>query len=212
MVTPKFFAIVSFPRAGTHLLESALNSHSKINCLWEPFNETITSCDYTARDFIDAQRLRKSLGVTLHWLHARSCYTDIWDIVVAEQWPVIALHRANLLEQYVSLRIAEKTNIWVSHKSDIEISTIVIDLDDLNMWMIEMRKQLASRDEWLRHLPDSLTVSYESICTGFDVVQRYLGVRKENLKARIKKQGISMENTIENYEEVERFMSGLKHA
>lgn len=129
------FVIVSYPRSGTHLLRTSLESHSAVLCQAEPFNSDDPRLPYplatsTAeilarwvyRD--DVPAAVRAVGFVLQAYHphalaafpgirANPAWADVWaQLAAMEDLKVLHLRRENLLARHLSHRMARRTGRW----------------------------------------------------------------------------------------------------
>lgn len=129
------FVLVSFPRSGTHLLRSCLESHPAIACQAEPFNPDDRRLPYPlstpTREVLDGWVFHprhppeiEQVGFVLQAYHPWSLRTfpgarqnpawaDVWEILRAmDGLRVIHLERRNLLRRHLSFVTSRATGKW----------------------------------------------------------------------------------------------------
>jgi hypothetical protein len=129
------FVIVSYPRSGTHLLRTSLESHPAVVCQAEPFNSDDRRLPYplstpTAevlagwvfRDGVPAAV--RAVGFVLQAYHphaleafpgirANPDWADVWPRLAAmDGLRVLHLERRDLLARHLSHRMARATGAW----------------------------------------------------------------------------------------------------
>lgn len=129
------FVIVSYPRSGTHLLRTSLESHPAVVCQAEPFNSDDRRLPYplttpTAevlsrwvyRD--DLPPGVEAVGFVLQAYHPHALeafpgirpnpeWADVWPRLAAmDGLRVLHLERRNLLARHLSHRMARATGTW----------------------------------------------------------------------------------------------------
>jgi LPS sulfotransferase NodH len=136
----KPFVIISYLRSGTHLLRTALESHSNIVCQTEVFNSDNPRLPYSLETpteqilqnwvYNQATSQTSHIGFVLQAYHpfdlkafpgikANPEWANIWDILAAtDNLKVIYLHRDNLLKRHLSHRKARKTGQWHNWKGE----------------------------------------------------------------------------------------------
>lgn len=139
-MTARPFVLVSYPRSGTHLLRTALESHPEIACQAEPFNsddrrlpyplETPTEEVLERWAFGGAPASARHAGFVLHAYHphalrafpgirANPRWADVWARLAAmPELRVIHLRRRDLLARHLSHLLARETGFWHSWETD----------------------------------------------------------------------------------------------
>lgn len=134
--TYRRFVVVSYPRSGTHLLRTSLESHPDVVCQAEFFNSDSPQLPYPlstpTREILDAwifppfPATVKRAGFVLQAYHPRAlkafpgiranpAWDDVWPRLAAmEGLLVIHLERRNLLRRHLSHCMSRQTGIWHS--------------------------------------------------------------------------------------------------
>lgn len=212
------FVILSEPRSGSTMLHTYLNSHTQVKSYGEVLRENIeaNAIDKETAPYIDTLAFKphtptlKAIGLKLFYEYYKDPrYTESFRYVVnRNDVKIIFLIRRDILKVYVSLKIAQKTNVWSSVKSATNEPRpqITIDRNDY----------IKFREEHLRHrrlfttlLKDHplLEVAYEDLVQNpqpiLKSIQQFLGVKPKVLFTLLKQQNPgSVESLITNYDEV----------
>lgn len=212
------FVILSEPRSGSTMLHTYLNSHTEIKSYGEVLRENIeanaiateTTPYIESLAFKPHTKALKAIGLKLFYEYFEDPrYSSSFNYVInRKDVKIIYLIRRDILKVYVSLKIAQKTNVWSSVKSagNEPRPKITIDRNDY----------IQFREEHLRHrrlfvtlLKDHplLEVAYEDLVQNpqpvLKSVQQFLGVKPKALFTLLKQQNPgSVESLITNYDEV----------
>jgi len=219
---------MSYPRCGTHMLVSALNSHPELTCYGEAFNPA-TSAGSHVFDTVQ-QVLEKSwptpktgfavhasidrMGHPLNMAESMHGVTDFWKII-PDYTPTILLTRRNLLARYVSQLTAMKTGVWNSTDSTKTNNVYASVYVDLEAFKRDMKYVQDCWDHAAAYFKYSFSVVYEDLLTDFDgsmrKIQEYLQVPYVQLQPETVKLAVSMEETIENYVQVRAWCRRTGH-
>ncbi len=131
------FIILSGARTGSHMLAEALNSSPHITCFREVFNGRLDFIqfgvegydDFSSRDmaqrradpvrflheriFCRQPEERRAVGFKYHYNHVWGFAGVIDELVADKGLRVLHLQRRNLLRMLLSLKLAEKTGVWL---------------------------------------------------------------------------------------------------
>ena len=218
--------ISSYPRCGTHMLVTALDSHPALQCHGELFNPHTdagrhglrktsavlekfwqTDCGFAAHAYI-GRRAGQATETA-----PRGIFQDFWSHIPPDT-RVISLRRRNHLRRYVSHCQAKIRKVWNS-ETKLAGSTACV---------ISHKKLLASAafaetcwKQCLRQFPDAAVIHYEDLCDNWEAatqsLQQYLGVSPHTLKPTTKKLGGPLRGSITNFEELAKQLkrSGHQH-
>jgi hypothetical protein len=207
------FVIASFARSGTHFLESALNRHPQVQCRWEPFNPLVYTPLSSAAAVLNELWAREGVvGFPAHWeWQGRNEWTDLWDVLRADkELRVVLLHRENLLRQYVSKLLLDKTRVHAAVSNEKVVAarpTVRIDVREMLTYMFIIETSMETRRRWFA---DSTTfpTTYERL-TGAEGDQemlrllQFLDVEPVPLSPlTLKQETRPLQGVIENYDEV----------
>ena len=168
------FLIVSSGRSGSTLLVQLLNINKQIVCRKELLN----------RERLDRHQLKGADARTLinHmlamllprnlWLpytafklfneQLEYCNLRLQEVIRGLHYPpVIVLYRKNLLETYVSLKIAFQTNIWYSEKQ-VNNCCVEVDWDDFCQYSERERKRWKKSMSDLRGV-NKIIISFDEL-------------------------------------------------
>jgi LPS sulfotransferase NodH len=227
------FVIVGIARTGSTMLISQLNNHSQALVFGEIFRSpdsigwdvapfrsyqnrkllTLYRSDPIA--FLDKHVFRrwpsshKAVGFKLFYYHARTPWQrPVWDYLVDRpDIRILHIKRRNVLGQYVSLKLAHKTDIWSSARP------VTQDPQRIRLDIAACQNHFA----WVRRLEEECealfkshkvtNVYYEDIARDskdeIESVQKFLGLRCEILSAQtVRQQTRPLSQVISNYTEL----------
>lgn len=221
--------IMGYPRCGTHMLVSALNSHPELSCGGEAFNPATPAGSHvfsavpqvlerswpTQRSGFAVHSSIDRMGYPLNMASSMYGYTDFWKHI-PDYTPTILLTRRNLLERYVSQLVAMKTGVWNSDdpakRNNVYASVYV----DINAFMQDMKYVQDCWDNAAAYFKYSLSVVYEDMLADFDGtmqrIQQYLHVPYVQVQPETVKLSVSMQETVENYVQVQAWCKRTGHS
>jgi len=127
---------------------------------------------------------------------------------LADSVKIIHLYRNNLVDQYISLKLARKNNKWIWNKNrngEYTPDMIEIDIDDLGKFI---SRHISIKNDYLQLFPSSYIVSYDDIVKDAQGVFEnglfeYLDVDKQIVNFDTMKQNVrNKKDIIVNYDEV----------
>jgi LPS sulfotransferase NodH len=213
--------ILSAPRSGSTLLHTYLNFHSHIKSYGEVLREYFEGNNSEKNSVNIVERLVfkphstncKAVGLKIFYEYYKqhpyyaACFQEV---LIKKDVKIIHLIRKDILKLYVSLKIAEKTNVWSTGKSSTQHNAdqITIDLTDY----LQFRAEYQQHQQLFTSLFQDhavLEISYEDLAQHPDVVlknvQQFLGVKPQQLKTLLKKQNQDNVKThVTNYDEVQK--------
>ena len=212
------FVILSEPRSGSTMLHTYLNSHPQIKSYGEVLRENVEANSITSEMFPYIESLAfkphtpalKAVGLKLFYEYYEDPrYSKSFNHVVKRKdIKILYLIRRDILKVYVSLKIAQKTNVWSSVKSASQEARpkITIDRNDY----IQFREEhLRHRRLFITLLKDHplLEVAYEDLVENpqpiLKSIQQFLDVKPKTLFTLLKQQNPgSVASLITNYDEV----------
>lgn len=168
------FVLLSSARSGSSLLVNYLNCHSDIWCRGEILNgdgrkdaapETMgrdALCEYVRSAYSDSRG--RLVGSKVHTHHFDELPIDLGAFLdFSSAARTIVLYRRNALEAYVSLKVAQRNNLWYSTRLQNQ-DAVAVD------WSHFLRYRERERDRWRRCLNllaarecESRLVSYEDL-------------------------------------------------
>lgn len=220
------FIILSSQRSGSTYLQILLNSHPEIIVGGEIFNPTpqhliekghipedkIKLKDSDPEEYLNWFFLSgnkypaKVMGFRLFYEHGKTEREKIWKILKeTHNIRIIHLQRKNLLRQFVSLQLAEKTSRWLRKESE-EIYKYEPILIDYKQCLKYFRKQKRKSQRALDFFESSqiLEILYEDLdavpVRVTDEVTGFLGLDPAELSCDLGKQNFqSLSEVISNY-------------
>jgi LPS sulfotransferase NodH len=200
------------------MLHTYLNSHPQIKSYGEVLRENIEANTIVKETFPYIERLAfkphapalKAIGLKLFYEYYEDPrYSSSFNYVVnRKDVRIIYLVRRDILKVYVSLKIAQKTNVWSSVKSATNEPRPQITVDRHD-YMRFREEHLRHRTLFLALFKDHplLEVAYEDLAQNprpiLESVQEFLGVRPRTLFTLLKQQNPgSVASLITNYDEV----------
>ena len=219
------FVILSSGRSGSTLLIQLLNCHPKIACKGELLNRNYlqehnlrgasshTLVNYILASLIPPKIWLSYTGFKLFNEQLEFCNLHLKDLLTALFWPrMIILYRESILETYISLEIAFKTDVWYSEGSGTN-ETVKIDWQNFEDYV------MTERARWKRSMVDIsaysdcqvLFVSYEELTGDRNKVMNktfnFLNIEMCHVEATSKKQNpLPLKEKIINYKQIEQKM------
>jgi LPS sulfotransferase NodH len=234
------FVIVGVARTGSTLLLSLLNAQPSVVAFGELFRGD-GAIGWDIPPFLSRQAPRllhkfqtrpleflnteifsawpsevAAVGFKLFYYHARSgAQAAVWDYLRNDpKLVVIHIKRLNVLEQYLSLRVAHATNVWSSSSPPVEtLEPIRLDPEHCRRHFEEVRAQQTECDAFFAGQRIQ-TLTYEDLvanrAAAIQRVADHLGLRQlEAVEARIVRQRTRpVSAAIANYEELRDFFAG----
>lgn len=235
----KRFVIFGVARTGSTLLLDLLNAQSQVIAFGELFRGDgaigwdippfLTQQSPRLRRMSEAQPLAfletavfrrwpkeiAAVGFKLFYHHARSGpQAAVRDHLRDDpDLAIIHIKRRNILEQYLSLRVAHATNVWSTTKQpDRTAEPIRLDPQECLRHFEEVRAQEAACDAFFaaRRI---LTLSYEDLVADrsstMQSVAAHLGLQFEPVEARLVRQRTQpLSCAIANYDELREVFAG----
>lgn len=227
---PIGWMIASYPRCGTHMLVTALDTHTELRCNAEVFNPAAVCGSHrmeTVQQVLENSWPTGNTGFAVHTSIDRTTtslsmpntmfgYANFWKLV-PNYTPTILVRRRNLLARYVSQLVAMSTGVW--NKTDANnheevFASVYVDIKEFEQ---DMRYVKGCWDNAAAHFRYALAVDYEDMVTDFAAVSRqvqdFLRVTYEELQPQTVKLAVGLEETIENYVQVRAWCrrNGLAH-
>ena len=215
------FVILSSGRSGSTLLVQLLNCHPNVACKGELLNRNClqiynlrgatspTLINYILASLIPSKLFLLYTGFKLFNEQLEFCNLRLKDILTSLLYPhVIILYRENMLETYVSLEIAFKTDVWYSEDGG---SGERIKLD----WQKFLDYAETERARWKRSMMDMpvyskvLFISYEELIENrnktMSRIFQFMGLDMCHVEAASKKQNpLSLKEKIINYDQIKQ--------
>jgi LPS sulfotransferase NodH len=234
------FLIVGTARTGSTLLVDALNEHSQ--CL--AFGEIFRSSDAIGWDiwpfaghgpadllslyrsdpvrFLSKAIFRRwpkdyrAIGFKLFYYHARQPpFSSVWDYLRDPSIRVLHLMRRNLLEQYLSLQLAHKTNVWSTTRAlerdpapiNLDASACLAHFASVEKWQQDCATFFADqpvKEVFYEDLAGDLRGSLREITD-------FLGIAHEDVRTKFVRQRNSpISRAIANYDELKSTFARTK--
>jgi LPS sulfotransferase NodH len=227
------FVIVGTARTGSTLLINLLNSHSQVLAFGELFRSptaigwdvapftTYKSAKLIAlyrsdpQRFLDKSVFRRwpqgyaAIGFKLFYYHARNApYNAIWEYL-AQNTDIYILHirRRNVLEQFVSLKLAHTTDLWsLTEPVMRQPEPLRLEIEDCRKHFQLIRSFEKDCDVFFaRHQVKS--IYYEDLTEDRDAeiakVEKFLGLKDEKLSTELVRQRtLPLSQAIANYKEL----------
>ncbi|MBG0749664.1 MULTISPECIES: sulfotransferase family protein [Pectobacterium] len=226
------FAIVSTPRAGTHLLRTLLGSHPNIEMHGEAFNRfgqhlLPYSVKDTAIEAILHRHLFKpyfeyveAVGFVL-FRDLDTTWSDapIWPALQAiPNLKLILLERQSRLQQFVSLKKSLRDRIWYVGQHDsrpVSHDKIAVSPDELTAFIDNNLENQALFYQAFQH-HDILSLDYETLMSAPDrvasTVLSFLGISDFRLCAGTgKKETRSIDTIVSNVDDLRTTLTGTKY-
>ncbi len=219
--------VIATRRSGSNLLLSCLNSVPGVSFASEVLNQSMF---YGLRSrFIGKQAVLRHIAYSLNDCGGRICGAKLLKIqlrthqltleTLKKHFPsarFIILRRESVLNQFISLKIAQQTDVWLcrNHESQPEHPPVYLDREEFLAYREDYRSfyEDISSKKWLAECSVSLT--YEQLAEDaqkvFDeVLFPFLGLPRTPVKSTIRKQNIKpVHELIQNPEDFRDMISG----
>jgi len=209
------FIIGFVGRTGSSYLEGLLDSHPDIVCDPEIFsvNGPFDLSGLSYDDFLaslSAGRLASGFKLGIEHMKARA---GIDAALRRQNYSVILLHRENLLDQFISMRLAQINEIWRSDRGDYKAQSFVAD----PAHAIACMKSFEEQNDYCRSFLSGMTVfeiTYETITTRLPALMDWLGVVRTDLSSKYNRQrsARTQADAVENYNELADAVAGTRYA
>jgi LPS sulfotransferase NodH len=229
------FVIVGAARSGSTLLTSLLNDHSQALAFGEIFRDQ-DAIGWDIPPFVDFQapnllalyrsdpvaflqqkvfrrwpRSYGAVGFKLFYYHARTpVHAAVWTHLAADDnLSIVHIKRRDLLDQYYSLQLAHKTDVWsIWHPPAEKPPAIHLDVQAFREYVAWIREG----EEECERLFQAHTIRdlyYEDLVAEQEQemgkIQKFLGLRREKLSTKTMRQRIRpLGELITNYEELKQ--------
>jgi LPS sulfotransferase NodH len=233
------FVIVGIARTGSTLLLNLLNGQSNVIAFGELFRgdgaigwdtppfltrqspRLQRLLQLQPMEFLERSVFRRwpseiaAVGFKLFYYHARTGpQAALWDHLRDEaDLAVIHIKRRNILEQYLSLRVAHATNHWSTAKApDHTAEPVHLGPEDCRRHFEEVRAQEAECDAFFAG-HRMLDLAYEDLVadrtSAMQSIAGHLRVAFEPAEARIVRQRTQpLREAIANFDELQAFFAG----
>lgn len=224
------FIVLAQARTGSNLLQFLLASHKNVFLAHEIFNHredvrkaihnipTILQLDDDPIEYVESciyanhKKHIKAAGFKLLYYQAHNDeWKEIWEYLRSPHIKVIHLKRRNLLDRYLSFKLAMRSDVWIAFKNkengaSKDKGPIILEPDECFNDFRNSLNQQKELDELFKDQP-KLDVIYEDLRANIPDesrrVQEFLGLKFQDLAPRTKKQQTKKKSeVIANYEEL----------
>jgi LPS sulfotransferase NodH len=233
------FILLSVARSGSNLLRDYLNQHNSVRCFGEVFKKSFVnekdwqffaSMDSNidrlhADDLVSFWKLALEhyeldhpvIGAKIFYYHREG--NEIWRYFASSRTPIIHLVREELIDSYLSLKLAEASGVWKQpRKKMIETDyerNIYVDLIDFKKYCTRMQRYIKQARALFQNNP-CLNLSYSSLINDRDNIMRavysFLGLPDQPTSSRLVKQrSHNREELIINWTETADFITNNPH-
>lgn len=156
----------------------------------------------------------QAVGFRLFYHHVHHFPTLIPFLTSIPKFSLIHLTRTNLLDQYVSLQIAQQTNIWHSNAYKRDIPQIDININDCLHYFAQIERERALAMNQFQNIP-TLRITYEDLYTSLPTVTKsvetFLHIPAYPLQSSLQKQvKRPLHKIIRNYSGVTKSLQKTK--
>lgn len=231
------FLILGHERSGSNLVVDALNAHPEVTCFNELFNadpnRKVFAQAFHGRAYEDGEDPVRFLdqavyidtnvlavGFKLFYTQARERPASRLWTYLTERPEIFVIHlkRENLLDVFLSTKIAIRTGVWrVTEGQELPQTLPPFDVDprEAELYFNRLVAHRAWAEEQFRDHP-ILSVDYDELTRDFDSVARslfaFLGVSDATPQVRMKKMSRGVvQDQIANYTGVYRRFQGSIH-
>lgn len=213
------FLIMGMARTGSTYLWSLLNNHPSIECFNDDLHEEFKKQNLPIRNFLTIKfnPISKILGTKLLTNFYEDLTEDdfIWLRDFKNFKKVIYIYRENVLDQYVSLQLAEINNSFTSYKAGIyQSQSIEMPKNKLLNWYKFYKKQNASMLETIKTVfGNYVSVEYNEIKNQRKIktIYNYLRVPYIHTESNLLKQKTKPNSEIiTNYKELKEELLGTE--
>lgn len=230
----KKFIILGSSRTGSNFLQSLLNSHNNVVCHGELLHFRPEKAIYTKDNHFPFSKFEtkknKEIVKFLNSIYSYGYTPDTKAVGFRVHYPqfgdygaelkyyfnympglkIIHLYRKNLLNSYLSLQLALKTNKWSLNKNDKNIiyDPITLDYKSLVKYFKNIENRFQSMNTFFKN-KELVKVSYEELLDSRDrklvEILQFLNLPKKKLSSHFKKQLIQKpSDVILNYHTLKR--------
>ncbi|MEP2024965.1 sulfotransferase domain-containing protein [Reichenbachiella sp.] len=210
------FVILCDPRTGSTWLHTLLNSSDQILSYGELLTERNLTQSLEKTIWHDHHQSIKAIGCKIFYeqLSDPKFKKLLTEISENKSIKIIDLKRENMVECFVSLKIAEKTQSWSNDaKGTSKVDKLSINIEELEAFIKERK---GSRSQVLNLLGDhkKYKTTYEQLVgqtrKELEDLQSFLGVEPMSMFSLLNKQNsASLEDLISNFEEIKSDLDRL---
>jgi LPS sulfotransferase NodH len=229
------FILLSVARSGSNLLRDYLNQHESVRCLGEVFKKSFVDepeWQSFAKMGLNINRLHADdlvsfwklilergraddvvIGAKVFYYHREG--NEIWRHLASSRTPVIHLVREELIDSYLSLKLAVASGVWTQPKNNMMEAgyerNISIDLADFEKYCARIQRYVEQARILFQNNP-CLNISYSSLINDHNNVMAeiysFLDVPNQPTSPRlIKQRSHEREELIINWNETADFVS-----
>jgi hypothetical protein len=227
----QLFVIAFVGRQGSSFLQGLIDSHPNASCLGELFSPAasrrgikaylrgepqpfIHSGEATVSDYLEKHlhhRRGNALGFKLP-LYSMQHHLDIVPALRAFNYKVVLVTRENLLDQFISMRLAQINNAWRSDLGEFKTRSFVADPSDAQCRFEQWEQENAATAAAVAGLP-AIHVSYEQIKESLPTVLEFLGLPPAPTKSPFERQRTwSRAEAVENFEDLAAHFASTRWA
>ncbi|CAH1788774.1 unnamed protein product [Owenia fusiformis] len=230
----KHFIILTAPRTGSNLLSMLLNQHSHVTSYHEILNQDIFPDVFKGENITyiaDCMRANQTFlldyittmlypdwsgdqvmtGFKLFTFHLKVYNVSLEAIIdVLESPNIVILHREDLLQQFISLKIAEATGEWSTEFDSRFNHSINLSIPEFQNYCLQSRALWTEALDSLKDYPHKISVTYESLVEDMDKVLNsifefsgYPRTRRKFFSFMKKQNPVDITKKIANYKEIE---------
>lgn len=208
------FILCADARTGCHMLQTAINQHSEIDCFGEILNAK--SKDSLLRGSSTLAAVEKAFsspkrcsGFILH--RCRQDIQEVWDYLIKDRdIRVIMIHRVDQLMRYASLKIAARTKKWIEFAGNKKNKERILYDGVEYMTKSKVYYNLLFKYQEQFRFHEGIKIHYESMVADFkNELQRIyalLGVKFEDVRPTTHMQETrSLQEIFLNYKELMQY-------
>ena len=220
------FIILAAPRTGSTLLGLSLNQHPHLTCIHEPMHtrkdireqavkNLIKSCENPQDWMNEFYQLEGNVGFKQIYFNDKSQIDSqiVFDYLKQHQIKIIHLIRENILDSYVSLRMAIKTGVWRMDQdewNDIP-RQVYIQPQECKKYFQEVEEM----QEKIRSLPnEKMEITYHELTTEYEKTLNqcfdFLEVEQMKINQPLNKLKKSI-NPLKNGTELKKYFQNTKY-
>lgn len=199
-----FFTIAFVGRSGSSFLQGLIDNHPDAQCLGELFWDKSASTETILDNSVHSTFGISASGFKLGNMHAIE-FPEVRKILEKYKYKAIHLTRENRVDQYISMVLAMKNNMWRCDAGDYRIHDFLADASHMEKFLGLMEEHDELIRDFIGDLP-VLDLSYESLVKedGYYPVLDFLGLERQPLVSEFKRQrsNSSQRKAILNYDDM----------
>jgi LPS sulfotransferase NodH len=239
----KHFVVVAHPRSGSTLLQEALRQHPDIQMFGELLHDNVEARKRdlgdrgiyyrggsSAAQFLervvfgeDEAGSARAVGFKLFYGHARmdDAAREAWQLLTTRKdIYIVHMVRRNLLDSFVSLKVAIRTNEWAclieAARKPSDVEPFAVAARECRSFFDNVtRDRRMTREVFMR--PRYMEVTYDALASGYldrvNSVVAFLGLSPFRPCHKLVKQATKTpREQLSNYEELERAFRNTQYA